>query len=118
MLNRTALAAHVLPGRSEVIARINDLRHLVMSHGMEAGVASKSAVVMIGKQVLLQANTIAFNTSFLSISLFFLGAAPCLILWKIVLGRLLARMQKNKRFPVEGSPSVPSEALSFLTASG
>lgn len=95
--SRAAIAAHVIPGRSEVIAKVSGLSHLLTSHGMEAGLASKTAVVIIGKQVMLQANAIAFNTSFFAITLFFLGAAPSLIIWKIVLGRILARRARQAK---------------------
>lgn len=88
--NRAVLAAHILPGREEVIARIGNLGRLLASHGTEAGLASKEAVALIGKAVALQSTTIAFDTAFFAITLFFFGAAPTLIIWKIVLGRVLA----------------------------
>jgi DHA2 family multidrug resistance protein len=88
--NRAVLAAHIMPGREEVIARIGNIGRLLASHGMEAGLASKEAVSLIGKAVALQSTTIAFDTAFFTITLFFFGAAPTLIIWKIVLGRILA----------------------------
>jgi DHA2 family multidrug resistance protein len=87
--NRAVLAAHILPGREEVVSRIASLSHVLSSYGMEAGLASRTAAGLIGKQVLLQSTTIAFDTAFLSITLFFLGAAPCFIIWKIAIGKIL-----------------------------
>jgi DHA2 family multidrug resistance protein len=87
--NRSVLASHILSGRGEVTARISSLGHVLSSHGMEAGLANKTAVSLIGKQLMLQSTTIAFDTAFFTITLFFLAAAPCLIVWKIVLGRIL-----------------------------
>lgn len=89
--NRTVLAAHILPGRTEVASTIGNLANRFMAHGIEAGAARRAAVGVIAKQVTLESTTIAFNTAFLSISLFFLGVAPCIVIWKIVLGKLLAR---------------------------
>ncbi|WP_421368039.1 MFS transporter [Agrobacterium tumefaciens] len=88
--NRAVLGAHILPGREEVISRIASLSHGLSSHGMETGLASKTAVGLIDKQLLLQSTTIAFDTAFFAIALFFLGAAPFLIMWKIVIGKVLA----------------------------
>ncbi len=94
--NRVILAASILPGREEVISRVSQLGRLLSSHGMEAGLASKTAVSLIGKQVTLQSTTIAFDTAFFAITLFFFGAAPCLVIWKILLGRILASNSSNK----------------------
>lgn len=87
--NRVILASHIFPGRGEVAARISSIGNLLSHHGMEAGLAKKTAITLIGKQVQLQATTIAFNSAFFSITLFFFIAAPCLIMWKIFLGRVL-----------------------------
>ena len=87
--NRVILASHIFPGRGEVAARISSIGNLLSHHGMEAGLAKKTAVTLIGKQVQLQATTIAFDSAFFSITLFFFIAAPCLIMWKIFLGRVL-----------------------------
>ncbi len=87
--NRVILASHIFPGRGEVAARISSVGNLLSHHGMEAAVANKTAISLIGKQVMLQSTTIAFNSAFLAITLFFFIAAPCLILWKIILGRAL-----------------------------
>ncbi|WP_313198150.1 MFS transporter [Rhizobium sp.] len=91
--NRAVLASHIMPGRQEVIERIGALARVLTNHGMEAGLAMKSAGSLIGKQVALQSTTIAFDTAFFAITLFFFGAAPCLVLWKIVLGRVLPPQQ-------------------------
>ncbi|WJH37986.1 MFS transporter (plasmid) [Aliirhizobium terrae] len=91
--NRAILAAHIMPGRQEVIDRIGSLAHVLTARGMESGLAVKSAASLIGKQVALQSTTIAFDTAFFAITLFFFGAAPCLVLWKIALGRILPPKQ-------------------------
>ncbi|MCC2610942.1 MFS transporter [Neorhizobium petrolearium] len=86
--NRAVLAAHIHPGSEEVIARIGSVSRLLSNHGLEFDLADKTAVSLISKQVALQATTIAFDTAFFAITIFFLAAAPCLILWKIALGRI------------------------------
>jgi DHA2 family multidrug resistance protein len=101
--NRVVLATHILPGRGEVTARIVSLGHVLSNHGIEAGLANKTAVSLIGKQVMLQSTTIAFDTAFFAITLFFFGAAPCLIIWKIVLGRILPP-KSDKSQPPRGTP--------------
>jgi DHA2 family multidrug resistance protein len=40
---------------------------------------------------MMQASVIAFNSAFFSLTLFFLGAAPFLILSKVIIGKLIAR---------------------------
>lgn len=92
--NRAVLAAHITPGNMEVIERIALTSRRLAAHGMEFSAATKASGAMIGKQLMLQASTIAFNTAFFSVVLFFLGAAPCLIISKIIIGKLIAR---NKR---------------------
>jgi DHA2 family multidrug resistance protein len=89
--NRAVLAAHITPGNMEVMERIALTSRRLAAHGMEMGAATRASAALIGKQLMVQASTIAFNTAFFSVFLFFLGAAPCLILSKIVIGKLIAR---------------------------
>lgn len=97
--NRVVLSTYILPGRPEVMERLASISRVLTSHGLEASAAKGAAVGLVGKQVALQSNAIAFNTAFFSIALFFCLAAPCLILWKIVLGRILAAADATNAAP-------------------
>ncbi len=89
--NRAVLAAHIIPGRPEVIQRLAMMSRYFATHGMELGAAAKASGALLGKQVMMQASVIAFNSAFFSLTLFFLGAAPFLILSKVIIGKLIAR---------------------------
>lgn len=89
-LNRAVLAAYITPGRPEVIARLSGVARHLSTHGLEQG-ADKASALLIGKAVALQSTTIAFNSAFFAITLFFLVAAPILIVSKVVIGKVIAR---------------------------
>jgi len=88
--NRAILAAHVIPGRWEVSGHVFAASRYLASRGLETGAAAKVAASMLGKQVALQSTTIAFNSAFMAVCLFFLGAAPLLVVSKILIGRAIA----------------------------
>jgi len=88
--NRAVLAAHVMPGRWEVSGHVFAASKYLASRGLETGAAAKVAASMLGKQVALQSTTIAFNSAFMAVCLFFLGAAPILVISKILIGKAIA----------------------------
>ncbi|KQY22521.1 MFS transporter [Rhizobium sp. Root482] len=89
-LNRAVLAAYITPGRPDVIDRLLSVAHYLSAHGLAAG-ANKASALLIGKAVAVQSMTIAFNSAFFSVALFFLLAAPILIVSKVMVGKLIAR---------------------------
>lgn len=95
--NRAVLAAYITPGRPEIIDRLSGVTHYLSAHGLEYG-ASKASALLIGKSVAVQSTTIAFNSAFFSVALFFVGAAPILIISKIIIGKVIAkRLQAQGR---------------------
>ncbi|KQY26338.1 MFS transporter [Rhizobium sp. Root483D2] len=99
--NRAVLAAYITPGRPEVIDHLSGLAQYFSTHGLEHG-AHKASALLMGKSVALQSTTIAFNSAFFSVALFFLGAAPVLIVSKIIIGKVIA-----KRLRVAGQIAMP-----------
>jgi DHA2 family multidrug resistance protein len=103
--NRAILAAYITPGRPEVIDRLSGVAHYLSTHGLEYG-ASKASALLIGKSVAVQSTTIAFNSAFFSVALFFLAAAPVLIVSKIVIGKVIAkRLQSSGQIAAPVRPS-------------
>lgn len=88
--NRAVLAAHITPGRPEVIERLFGVTRYLSAHGLEYG-APKASALLIGKAVAVQSTTIAFNSAFVSVALFFLAAAPLLVFSKIMIGKIIAK---------------------------
>lgn len=89
--SRAILAASVIPGRQEVTSRLAQTTHYLSTHGLDALSAGKASAALLGKQVAVQATAVAFNSAFLSVSLFFLIAAPTLIISKVLIGKAIAR---------------------------
>lgn len=95
--NRAVLAAYITPGRPEVIDRLSGVTRYLSTHGLEHG-ASKASALLIGKSVAVQSTTIAFNSAFVAVAMFFLVAAPILIVSKILIGKVIAkRLQARVR---------------------
>ncbi|WFU91229.1 MFS transporter (plasmid) [Rhizobium sp. CC1099] len=88
-LNKGVIATYIVPGRMAVTERLALLTNSLTSHGMELSVAAKAAVQILTREVTAQASIIAFDTAFLTLSLFFIAAAPVLITLKIIIGRAL-----------------------------
>jgi len=93
-LNRSVLAAHIVPGRVAVTERLATLTHGLAAHGIELDTAARAAVQILARDLTTQASVIAFDTAFFAVALFFVGAAPVLITVKIVLGRISGRDEK------------------------
>ena len=87
-LNKSVLAAHIVPGRSAVSEHLAMLARSLTARGMEASSAAQAAIQMLGREVATQATVIAFDTAFLTIALFFLVAAPVLVTAKIIISKL------------------------------
>lgn len=88
--NRAVLAANIVPGRPEVIERLHRASAIFASHGLDAAASGKAAAALLGKELMREATTIAFNTGFASVALFFVFAVPVIIGSKILIGRMLA----------------------------
>lgn len=93
-LNRSVLAAHIVPGRVVVTEHLAALTHGLAAHGMELDTAARAAVQTLARDLTMQASVIAFDTAFFAVALFFVGAAPVLITVKIALGRFSGRDAK------------------------
>lgn len=94
-LNKSVLAAHIVPGSVAAMERLAALTHGLAAHGMELDTAARAAVQILARDLTMQASVIAFDTAFFAVALFFVGAAPVLITVKIVLGRLSGREEKK-----------------------
>lgn len=94
--SRAILAAHVIPGREEVTARLSQMTKHLSMQGLDAVSASKASAVLLGKTVAAQASAVAYNSAFLSVALFFLIAAPTLVLSKVLIGKAIAKHQKAR----------------------
>jgi DHA2 family multidrug resistance protein len=89
--NLTVLAANLTNGRPAVIDRIAQITGLLAARGVEPGSVARAAINLLGRQVVTQATVISFETAFLAILLLFVAAAPVLVAYRIVLGRLAGR---------------------------
>jgi len=89
--NFSVLAANVNDGSPALTARLSQLGSLVAAKGIEAGLTARAALSLLARQVTTQAAVIAFETAFLAIVLVFVVAAPLLVLFKILLGKIAKR---------------------------
>jgi MFS transporter, DHA2 family, multidrug resistance protein len=86
--NLAVLGANLTNGRPAVIDRLAQIGSLLAAKGVEPGSVGKAATSLLGRQVATQAAVISFETAFFTIALLFAAAAPVLVAYKIVLGRL------------------------------
>lgn len=86
--NLAVLGANLTNGRTAVIDRLAQIGSLLAAKGVEPGSVTKAAINLLGRQVATQATVISFETAFLAIALLFVAAAPLLVAYKIMLGRL------------------------------
>ena len=86
--NLTVLATNITNGRPAVIDRLAQIGNLLTAKGVEMASVQKAAINLLGRQVATQATVISYDTAFLAIALLFVAAAPVLIAYKIVLGKL------------------------------
>lgn len=88
--DRTILASHLGVGDVVLEQRLEAVAGQLRARGLDSAVSGKAALSVLRQAVDRQAITLSFNEAFLALVLFFLVAAPCLILAKKVLGRRFA----------------------------
>jgi DHA2 family multidrug resistance protein len=86
--NLSVLAANITNARPAVIDRLAQIGNLLTAKGLETASTQKAAINLLGRQVATQATVISYDTAFLAIAMLFVAAAPVLIAYNIVLGRL------------------------------
>lgn len=93
-LNSSTLGSKITAGRIRVSEHLDALSHMFMSQGMDAGSASYAAIAMLGREAMKQAHVISFDTAFVAIVIFFLTAAPVMILTKAVISKLITEVER------------------------
>jgi len=96
--NQTVLGAAIYAGSPALAERIAATTNLLISRGVEAGAAAKTATAMVGRSVGGQGAVIAFDTAFNLVALLFVFGAPCIVAFKILLAKT---MGKPKPAPAE-----------------
>ncbi|MEI1248494.1 MFS transporter [Rhizobium aouanii] len=86
--NLAVLGANLNNGHPAVISRLAQINGLLAAKGVEPGGIPKAAMSMLGRQLSNQAAVISFETAFFTIALLFVVAAPILIAYKIILGKI------------------------------
>lgn len=87
--NRAILAAHVVPGRYEVVERLRRASEHLSTHGLNPVEAAKASAALLGKEVAHEATMIAFNTGFAAVVMFFVLAVPVIIGSKVLIGKYI-----------------------------
>lgn len=90
--NGVVLGTYVVAGNPAVIERLKATAAMLSSKGLDAVASGHAAVNLLGGTVIRQSNVIAFDTAFVAIALFFVGAAPAMIVVKVGLSRYRARL--------------------------
>lgn len=85
---QTVLAAHLTAGTPSALARLEAIKTMLISRGLEADVSNRVAMQLLGRSVSSQSAAIAFNDAFLTVAMLFVFAAPVLVAIKILLARL------------------------------
>ncbi len=81
------VGANVTPEGAAVIERLTTTTAMPSVKGMDAAAAGRAAVSLLGRGVSGQATVIAFDTTFITVVLLFVVAAPILVSIKIGLSR-------------------------------
>lgn len=89
--NQTILGAAITSGSPALAERIATTTNLLVSRGVEAGAAAKSATAMVGRAVGGQGAVIAFDTAFNLVALLFVVGAPCIVAFKILLAKTMGK---------------------------
>lgn len=89
--NQTILGAAITQGSPALAERIAATTNLLVSRGVEAGAAAKSATAMVGRAVGGQGAVIAFDTAFNLVALLFVVGAPCIVAFKILLSKTMGK---------------------------
>jgi DHA2 family multidrug resistance protein len=85
--NVTVLSANVTAGVPAVSERLEMTTAMLAARGMDAVAAGRAATSLLGRVVTGQSTVIAFDTAFNAVALFFLIAAPVLVIIKIGFAR-------------------------------
>ncbi|AJA08509.1 putative MFS permease [Sphingopyxis fribergensis] len=99
--NQAILGAAITAGSPALAERIAATTNLLISRGVEAGAAAKTATAMVGRAVGGQGTIIAFDTAFNLVALLFVFGAPCIVAFKIFLTKAHG---KQKSVPAEAVP--------------
>lgn len=86
-LNRTVLSQHIDAGNPAFIQYRDAIEAALIARGFNPESAGPAAVAVIQQHLARQVATLSFNECFLAVALLFLGAAPVLILCKVLLHR-------------------------------
>src|SRR3546814_14290458 len=89
--NQTVLGAAIQTGSPALAERIAATTDLLVSRGVEASAAAKTATAMVGRAVGGQGAVIAFDTAFNLVALLFVFGAPIIIAFKIFLAKKIGR---------------------------
>lgn len=89
--NQTILGAAITSGSPALAERIAATTNLLVSRGVEAGAAAKTATAMVGRAVGGQGAVIAFDTAFNLVALLFVFGAPCIVAFKILLAKTMGK---------------------------
>jgi DHA2 family multidrug resistance protein len=81
-----SLAAHVIPGRPEVMSRLMMMQRGLVAHGVDPGAAPAAAGRALAGQVARQATVLAFERMFLLAGISFLFILPLAIFLKAAPG--------------------------------
>jgi DHA2 family multidrug resistance protein len=100
--NVAVLGAHVTAGVPAVSERLATTTAMLAARGMDAVVASRAAMSLLGRAVTGQSTVIAFDTAFIAVALLFVIAAPVLVTIKIGFARY-AKM-RAARSPLSQEP--------------
>src|SRR3546814_7031356 len=115
--NQTVLGAAIQtgsPARAERIAATTDL---LVSRGVEASAAAKTATAMVGRAVGGQGAVIAFDTAFNLVALLFVFGAPMIIAFKIFLAKTTASRRSDRPGATTRSEEHTSELPSLMRLS-
>src|SRR3546814_7159302 len=94
--NQTVLGAAIQTGSPALAERIAATTDLLVSRGVEASAAAKTATAMVGRAVGGQGAVIAFDTAFNLVALLFVFGAPMIIAFKIFLAKKTASRRSDQ----------------------
>jgi len=97
--NGVVLGTYVVTENPAVIERLKATAAMLSSRGMDAVAAGHAAMALLGRTVVRQSTVMAFDTAFIAIALFFVIAAPAMILVKVGLSRYRAEPGSHARNP-------------------
>ncbi|HKV49972.1 MAG TPA: DHA2 family efflux MFS transporter permease subunit [Gemmatimonadaceae bacterium] len=85
--NRVALVSHLASGDGASMARLSALTQGMVARGASLAVAKQQALALLDKQVMAQANVLAFSRIYLLCGLLLCAALPLLFVFKTGRGR-------------------------------